>query len=123
MNYPPRRGRSPSLLAFAGGLLAALSVALSAYASHGIADSHLQSNLQTAALFAFGNGIALAALIAGTLRSLGRIGLCLILLGTLLFSGSLALNVFFDTATGMAPAGGISMICGWMLWAIDALRR
>ncbi len=123
MSYQPRRGRGPSLLAFAGGLLSALSVALSAYAAHGMSDAQLQSNLQTAALFAFGNGIALAALSAGTTRGLGRTALYLILLGTLLFSGSLVLNAFFGVATGLAPVGGISMICGWTLWAIDALRR
>lgn len=123
MSYQPRRGRNPSLLAFMGGLLSASSVGLSAYAAHAVADAHLQSNLQSAALFAFGNGIALAALSGNTTRGLGRVALYLILLGTLLFSGSLVLNAFFGIATGLAPIGGISMMCGWTLWAIDALRR
>jgi len=119
-----RRQRKPSLLAFAGALLAALAVALGAYASHGVTDAHAQSSLQTATLYAFGHGVALAALAAGTTRSLGKAGLYLLLLGTLLFSGSLALAAMgqLDT-TRLAPVGGISLMLGWVLWAGDALRR
>lgn len=118
-----RRQRKPSLLAFCGALLAATSVALGAYSAHGVADAHAQSSLQTAGLYAFGHGIALAALAAGTTRLLGRIGLYLLLLGTLLFSGSLVLAVLAQVTTRLAPAGGIGLILGWLLWALDAARR
>ena len=119
-----RRQRKPSLLAFAGALLAGLAVALGAYASHGVTDPQAQSNLQTATLYAFGHGVALAALAAGTTRSLGKAGLYLLLLGTLLFSGSLALVALGQLhSTRLAPVGGISLILGWVLWAADALRR
>lgn len=122
LNYD-RRQRKPSLLAFSGALFAAAAVALGAYAAHGVADAHAQSSLQTAALYAFGHGIALAALAAGTVRSLGKAGLYLLLLGTVLFSGSLALAVLAQFATKLAPIGGISLIVGWLLWALDAMRR
>ena len=122
LNYD-RRQRKPSLLAFSGALLAAISVALGAYASHGVADAHAQANLQTASLYAFGHGIALAALAAGTTRSLGRFALYLLLVGTLLFSGSLAFNALAQVSSKLAPIGGISLIAGWVLWALDALRR
>ncbi len=122
LNYD-RRQRKPSLLAFAGALLAAFAVALSAYAAHGMADAHAQSSLQTAAIYAFGHGVALAALAAGTTRSLGRAGLFLLLLGTLLFSGSLVLNVLAQAGSKLAPAGGISLLLGWAIWALDATRR
>lgn len=118
-----RRQRKPSLLAFSGAVLAALAVALSAYAAHGVADAHAQSNLQTATLYAFGHGIALAALAAGTTRSLGRAGLYLLLLGTLLFSGSLALAALTQVSGKLAPVGGIGLILGWLAWALDAIRR
>ena len=72
-----------------GGLLAAVAVGLSAYASHGVATAQAQSHVQMAALFAFGHGLALAALAPGTTRRLGTAALCLLLLGTLLFAGSL----------------------------------
>jgi uncharacterized membrane protein YgdD (TMEM256/DUF423 family) len=122
LNYD-RRQRKPSLLAFCGALLAAIAVALGAYASHGVADAHAQGNLQTASLYAFGHGIALAALAAGTTRSLGRFALCLLLMGTLLFSGSLVLSALAGFSSKLAPVGGISLMLGWVLWALDALRR
>lgn len=122
LNYD-RRQRKPSLLAFSGALLAASAVGLGAYAAHGMADAHAQSNLQTAALYAFGHGIALAALAAGTTRTLGRVALYVLLLGSLLFCGSLVLNATVGVSSRLAPVGGISMMFGWVLWALDALRR
>lgn len=121
MNYD-RRQRKPSFLALAGALLAAASVGLSAYASHG-ADAQAQSHLQTAALFAFGHGLALAALTAGTVRRLGKGALFLLFLGTLLFSGSLVAGALGGVSTRLAPAGGITLMLGWVLWAVDAVRR
>ena len=122
LNYD-RRQRKPSVLAFSGALLAAAAIALSAYAAHGVVDAHAQSSLQTTAMYAFGHGVALAALAAGTTRSLGRASLYLLLLGTLLFSGSLAVNVLAQAGSRLAPIGGSCLILGWVLWAFDALRR
>ncbi len=122
LNYD-RRQRKPSVLAFAGGLIAAAAVGLGAYASHGIADAPAQTSLQTAALFGFGHGLALAALASGTARGLGKAALNLLLLGTLLFCGSLVLGVMAGTSTRLAPVGGIALMLGWALWAVDALRR
>lgn len=122
MSYD-RRQRKPSLLAFSGAVLAALAVAFGAYASHGIADVQAQSSVQTATIYAFGHGLALAALSAGTSRSLGRAGLYLLLLGTLLFSGSLVLSALTQIGPKLTPVGGIGLMLGWLLWAVDALRR
>ena len=121
---PLSRQRSkPSLFAFIGGVLAAAAIALSAYAAHGVADAHLQGNLQNAALYAFGHGLALACLGPRANRTLARTGLRLLLLGTLLFSGSLAANAGWGFTTKLAPLGGIALMLGWLLWAFDALRR
>ena len=49
-------------LASSGSVLAGLSVALAAYAAHAGLGDKAQGNLQQAALFAFGHGVALAAL-------------------------------------------------------------
>ncbi len=118
-----RRQRKPSLLALCGGLIAAAAVGLGAYAAHGTADALVQSNLQSAAVFGFGHGVALAALSAGTSRRLGRAGLYLLLFGTLLFSGSLVLGAMADMSTRLAPVGGLGLMLGWVLWALDAIRR
>lgn len=122
MHYD-RRQRKPSFLALFGGLLAGIAVGLAAYAAHGVADPLMQSRLQSAALFAFGHGLALAALAPGSTRRLGKTGMTLLLVGTLLFSGSLAAAVFAGTSTQLAPFGGSALMLGWLLWAIDAVRR
>jgi len=121
---PLSRQRSkPSFFSFCGGVLAAAAIALSAYAAHGVADAHMQGNLQQAAQYAFGHGIALACLGPRASRILTRAGLGLLLIGTLLFSGSLAANAWWGFATKLAPLGGTALMLGWLLWAFDALRR
>lgn len=123
MNHPAAPMRTPArMLAFNGALLAAASVALAAYASHG-AEGLAQSRLQTAALFAFGHGVALAALAPAAVDRLARIALLALYAGVLLFSGSLVFNVFAHWPTTFAPAGGLLLIAGWLLWGIGAVRR
>ena len=53
--------RSLRVLPASGAVMAAIAVALSAYVAH-VVDPAAQARLQPAALFAFGHGIALAAL-------------------------------------------------------------
>lgn len=118
-----RRSRKPSPLASLGALLAAVAVGLSAYAAHGVADAGAQSHLYMAALFAFGHGLALAALAPQTERLFGKAGLLLLLAGTVLFSGSLAGEVLRHWPTALAPVGGTLLMIGWVVWALDALRR
>lgn len=110
-------------LASAGSLLAGLSVALAAYAAHAGLGDAAKGSLQQAALFAFGHGVALAALAPLAVRRLAWLGLLAIGLGTLLFSGSLALGALFGVSTGAAPAGGVLMILGWLLHALGQWRR
>ncbi len=49
-------------------------------------------------------------------------GLCAIYLGTVLFGGSLVLNVLAQWPTTLAPAGGVLLIGGWLALAIDFAR-
>lgn len=110
------------LFAFNGALLAATSVALAAYAAHAV-DGLAQSRLQTAAVFAFGHGVALVALAPAATGRVARIALLALYFGVLLFSGSLVFNVLAQWPTTLAPGGGLLLIGGWLLWAVDALRR
>lgn len=105
-----------------GALCAAAAVGLSAYAAH-VALGHAQSRLQMAALFAFGHGVALAALTREAQRRLAHAGLLALALGVLLFCGSLVMDVLAQWPTTLAPLGGMSMIAGWVVLAIDRLRR
>lgn len=109
-------------LAAAGGVMAALSVALAAYASHAGAPGAREA-LQSAALFLFGHGIALAALASRTPRRLGRVALAALLLGTLLFSGSITAARLLGWPSVAAPFGGVLMIGAWLAWAVDVGRR
>lgn len=109
-------------LAASGAVLAAAAVALAAYASHAVQGAD-QSRLQMAAVFAFGNGLALCALAPSTMRTLGQLALLALLLGLLLFSGSLAASVLGRLPTTLAPMGGLLMIGGWLALALDFIRR
>ncbi|MEO6138737.1 MAG: DUF423 domain-containing protein [Luteimonas sp.] len=109
-------------LAACGALYAAAAVALSAYAAHAV-QGVAQSRLQTAAIFAFGHGVALAALAPGASRRLGRIATWMLGIGVLLFSGSIAGSVLLQLPTVAAPLGGMMLIAGWIILAIDMLRR
>jgi len=109
-------------LAFAGAVVAAASVALSAYASH-VAGGAGQMALLVGAAIAFGHGLALAALSGQARRRLALYALVAILVGTLLFSGGLAVAHFTGAAARTAPFGGSLLIVAWLAWAADALRR
>lgn len=110
-------------LAAIGAVMAALAVGLAAYASHG-AEGEAQARLQSAALFLFGHGVALAALAPLAAGRLWRVlALAGLLLGSLLFSGSLVLHVFLDWSTALAPMGGMLMMAAWLTWAVAAVRH
>lgn len=115
-------GRSLRYLAATGAVLAAASVALAAYASHGV-DGDAQTRLQLAAVFAFGHGLALAALAPRATSRLALLAVTGLLVGVLLFAGSLVAAHFFGTTTQLAPFGGSLMILSWLLHAVDAVRR
>lgn len=110
-------------LAATGAVMAALAVGLTAYASHG-AEGEAQARLQSAALFLFGHGVALAALAPLAAGRLWRVlALSGLLLGTVLFSGSLVMNVLAQWPTALAPMGGSLMMVSWLAWAAAAVRQ
>lgn len=119
---PAKRGVSlfGRLAGAAGALCAGAGVAMAAYASHGV-TGQAASWLQTAALFAFGHGAAVALLSALPARAL-RLAMALLLVGMLLFSGSLAGAALLAWPTALAPFGGSLMMLGWLLLAIDLAR-
>lgn len=99
----------------------ALSVALGAYASHA-AEPQQRERLALAALFAFAN--ALGLIVLGSRDSaLAGAGKACLALGIVLFSGSLACAALLSTGTAAAPFGGSLLILGWLLLALDFLRK
>jgi len=108
-------------LAAAGSLLAGAAVALSAYAMH-VAAPEARERLLLAAAFGFGHGAALAALAPLAQRMRAVWALTLLLVGVLLFAGSLAAAALLGAPTVLAPFGGMLMIGGWLLHGYDRLR-
>ena len=106
---------------FSGALLAAIAVALSAYAAHAT-DGSSQSRLQTAAIFAFGHGVAFVALAPQVRGRWMQAAALALQLGVLLFCGSLIGSVLLGWPATLAPTGGMLLIAGWVAWAIAALR-
>lgn len=107
--------------AAAGAVLCGIAVALGAYASHA-ADPAARPRLAIAAAFAFGHGLALVAVRArtGTLALLARGAL---LAGVLVFAGSLAWAAATGGHARLAPAGGMLLMLGWLLAALELSRK
>ncbi|MFL6592144.1 MAG: DUF423 domain-containing protein [Luteimonas sp.] len=105
-----------------GAVYAAAGIALSAYAAHAAVGGDA-SRLQTAALFAFGHGVALAALAPGPADRWTFVGLLAIAAGVALFAGSLAARVALHWPATFAPLGGVLLIGGWLVFAIGQWRR
>lgn len=117
-----RLPRFDAWLAATGAWLAGASVALAAYASHGV-DGEARARLMLAAVFAFGHGLALAALAPRATSRGARLALGAMLAGAVGFSGSLVAAQFLGTPTRLAPFGGTLLILGWLVFGIDRLRR
>ncbi len=112
----------PRALAACGALACGASVALAAYASHGL-DGDAARRAALAAALAFGHGLALVALAPAARGRLRLVALVALLAGLCLFSGTLLGNVLFAASTALAPAGGVLLMLGWLLLAIDSLRH
>jgi len=122
------------LLLFIGASLGFLSVALGAFASHG-----LRSRLSEAQLSTFQTGVqyqmghALAILLVGVLAVSYKdsgpdwtISAWFFVIGVVLFSGSLyamALGQGLKRLGWVTPLGGLAFLAGWALLAAHLLGR
>ena len=106
------------LLPALGALLAGASVALAAYAAHAGAPG-----LASGAWLGLIHGAACAALAVTATTRLPRVALAMLLAGAWLFAGSLAAKQFLGLSSAAAPAGGLLLIAGWVLFALSCLRR
>ncbi|WP_376098903.1 DUF423 domain-containing protein [Roseomonas sp. CCTCC AB2023176] len=116
----------PRAFIAAGALLGLLSVALSAYAAHGLSPE--AARLAGTALTQ-GGWHALALILTGILaerwggRLLVAAGACF-LLGTVLFCGGVLFVALRGVSPGpVAPVGGTLLMLGWLLLAVAALTR
>jgi uncharacterized membrane protein YgdD (TMEM256/DUF423 family) len=109
------------LFAAAGALLCGIAVALGALASH-LATPEARPRLALAAAFAFGHGLAML-LLRSRDGGLALVARSTLLAGVLLFAGSLVFAAFSGGRAMLAPFGGSLLMLGWLLAAIDFLRK
>ncbi len=113
-----------------GALLAALSVAMGAYAAHGGSFDEIRSLwLEKAVRYQMYHALALilTALVCGRTEPASGAavlaGWCFIG-GIALFSGSLYVMAFSSVSAGLiTPLGGLLFLAGWLLLAHNGLGR
>ena len=115
------------MIAFAGALLALSAVILAAMGSHLFDMNGLQGIWKTASnihLFNSAALLGLAALLGIRESQPLKWGAWLIVLGTVVFCGSIYLHVITGrTVSGVTPSGGLLMMVGWLLVIFAFLRK
>ena len=121
MNSTARR------IALAAALLSISVIVLAAMGSHSIDMRGLQSSWQAAIsihMFTAAALIGLAALLANTESIFLRWGAWFIVLGSVIFCGSIYLHIIADIFQArVAPIGGLLMMAGWALVVIAMTRK
>ncbi|OUS06533.1 hypothetical protein A9Q81_03135 [Gammaproteobacteria bacterium 42_54_T18] len=109
-----------------GSMVLAMAVVLGAFGAHGLKDVLSESRMavyQTAVQYHFYHGFGLM-LVGLVMSSLPDVGLRwvprLLLLGLVLFSGSLYALILLNLGWlgVVTPIGGLSFIAGWVLLAV-----
>lgn len=111
------------LLTALGALACGAAVALAAYAAHAPLETLAKTRLDTAVLQLFVHGLALCIFAPRQRTLFATLPSIAWLTGMLLFCGSLVAAALWSTPTALAPIGGITLIIGWLLQALLALRR
>ena len=111
-----------------GTLYGALGVIMAAMAGHAFPGSTLGPGSQFLMIHAAALvGLSIALETGLVAEQMGRLGAYLLLAGTALFSGDMAVRAFFHIPLFplAAPIGGFMMIGGWLLfgWAILTAPR
>lgn len=118
--------RCARVIATVAACLSLLAVILGALGSHLLDMNGLRETWDTALrmhLFNAAGLLGVAALYSRHESALLKWGAWSIVLGTLLFAGSLYLHVITGLkVSNMAPAGGLLMMLGWLLAALAFLR-
>jgi uncharacterized membrane protein YgdD (TMEM256/DUF423 family) len=107
-----------------GAIFCMLGLMMAAYSSHGLPDELAKHRMTLAAAFLFIHGLALLVLNAANLRKqIPNFIHALMLLGAVLFCGSLALSALYEFRAVAAPAGGIMLMLSWLCIAMHLGRK
>ena len=125
----PQATRVMGIVGSVSGFLAVAGGAIASHALRGRLPAERMQIVQTALDYQFYHALALLALVAllrhGTESPcFARAGGCFVA-GTLLFCGSLwAVALSGAHASGLlAPAGGVLLMCGWLLTAVGMVKN
>lgn len=105
-----------------GAVFCACAVALGAWSAHA-APEQAQARLDTATLYLFFHGLALAFFALRQRGFLSAISLVCWLAGCFLFCGSLVAAALWNAPVALAPFGGMAFMLGWLLQAVAAFRE
>jgi uncharacterized membrane protein YgdD (TMEM256/DUF423 family) len=115
------------MIALAASLLAFSAILMAAMGSHLFDMKGLQDSFKIASnmhLFNSAGLLGLAALLVNHVSGALKSGAWLIVLGTVVFCGSIYLHVITGhSIPAVTPAGGMLMMAGWLLAALAFLRR
>jgi len=118
---------SARAIALAGALLSLSALILAAMGSHLFDLNGLQEFWRIASnihLFSAASLMGLAALLTRLDSAPLKWGSWLIVLGTIMFCGSIYLHVITGRAVpAVTPSGGLLMMTGWLLTALAFLRK
>ena len=118
---------SARAVAFLAAILSLSAVILAAMGSHLIDMKGMEDLWQTASvihLFSAAALVGLAALFAGLDSPLLKWAAWLIILGTVVFCGSIYFHVISGSKIPVVtPVGGFMMMIGWLMAALTFLRR
>lgn len=110
-----------------GGLNGLCAVALGAYAAHGIPDPHAADLVRQASSYQLFHAVLLVGIGAYAERRPSRMlggAAFFIVVGILLFAGALYARGLLGLTSGpVAPAGGISLMLGWLTLFLAAFGR
>lgn len=111
---------------FCGALLGLISVALDAYARHGLDLSpQAMNSMDTALRYNMIHAALIVALSLASAKRLVKLANGFFSLGILLFSFSIYANHVFDftALTPLTPVGGMALMAGWGILVIAAIRH
>ncbi len=124
MAHMEQAGRSAAVkvcIAVAG-LNGFMAVALGAVGAHAVAEPALATLVERASLYQLIHAGVLLA-IAGQTGRIAALAKLAILIGIILFCGSLYGKALLGWPSTLAPAGGIALMLGWLLIAISGAKR
>ena len=117
---------NPPILLGLAALSGLMSIALGAFAAHGLSDPQAQTWLKTGAGYQISHALAVFAALTALPRDSrpAILAAVLFLVGALIFSGSLyAMGLGAPRWLGaMTPIGGLTLMAGWIVFAWGAFR-